>query len=77
MNIANEDYLKKKKRTPILGRLKYTFLFVQQDLAKQSHGFHLLIFRSTNAALHILENNMYMFLINLAFFLSGTFCTAI
>lgn len=69
--------LKKKGGTPILGRFKYIFLFIRQDLAKPSHGFHLLIIQSANAAFHILEKNMYMLLINLAFFLSGTFCTAI
>lgn len=67
MAIANYDYFLKKD-TPLRKDFKFIFLFIQQDLAKQSGLFHPLIIQSINATSHIFENNRYMLLMTVVLF---------
>ena len=75
MTIIHYDYLKKKKKdTPFR---KYLSLYFRPSSKIQQSTAVCSICWPPSAAFHILENNVYMLLVNLVYFLSGNFCTAI
>ena len=70
----HSPWLFKKKDTPFR---KYLSLYFCPFSKSQQSTAVCFIYWPSSAAFHILEKNIYVLLMNLVYFLSGNFCTAI